>query len=157
MREHDRTLFALAHALRRVSRQCRVFAFGSRLADLTPRLEGQPYARAGRAVASSLPSTGGGTRIGPCLREFRLRFGSAVTPRSTVVLLSDGWDLGDSAQLGRELSWLRRRAHRLVWVNPYARSTDFRPETAGMKAALPHVDLLLAPEDFEERRAGFGI
>lgn len=156
MREHDRELFALVHALHRLSRRCRVFAFGSRLQELTLRLRGRPYARAGLAVASSLPVAGGGTRIGRCLKEFRLRFGSSVTARSTVVILSDGWDLGDAALLGQELSWLRRRAHLVAWVNPYARRGDFRPDTAGMQAAIPHVSLLLAPEDFEAHTPGLG-
>jgi len=75
-----------------------------------------------------------------------------LTARSTMVVLSDGWDLGDGPLLAQELSWLRRRAHLVAWVNPYARRPDFRPETAGMLAAIPHVDLLLAPEDFESRK-----
>lgn len=152
MREHDRELFALAYAMHRVSRRCRVFAFGSHLEELTSRLQSKPYARAGLAVAPSLPGTGGGTRIGRCLREFRLRFGASVTAKSTVVVLSDGWDLGDGPPLAQELSWLRRRAHLVAWINPYARRPDFRPETAGMLAAISHVDLLLAPEDFEARK-----
>lgn len=149
MREHDPDLFALVLALYGISRRSRVFAFGSRLAELTSHLQGKPYARARLAVARILPVAGGGTRIGRSLHEFRLRFGSCVTSRGTVVILSDGWDLGDAALLGRELSLLRRRAHLVAWVNPYARRETFRPDTAGMQAALPHVDLLLAPEDFE--------
>ena len=39
---------------------------------------------------------------------------------------------------------LRRTAHRLLWLNPLAADPRYEPLTRGMKAAMPHVDRLLA-------------
>jgi uncharacterized protein with von Willebrand factor type A (vWA) domain len=39
---------------------------------------------------------------------------------------------------------LARLAHAVVWVNPHRGKAGFAPLTAGMAAALPHVDELLA-------------
>jgi uncharacterized protein with von Willebrand factor type A (vWA) domain len=39
---------------------------------------------------------------------------------------------------------LRRLAHRVVWVNPHRGKAGFAPATAGMAAALPHLDDLVA-------------
>jgi uncharacterized protein len=39
---------------------------------------------------------------------------------------------------------LARLAHRVVWVNPHRGKDGFVPATAGMSAALPHLDHLLA-------------
>ena len=37
---------------------------------------------------------------------------------AVVVILSDGWERGDPALVGREMERLARLAHRIVWVNP---------------------------------------
>ena len=37
---------------------------------------------------------------------------------AVVVILSDGWERGDPALVGREMQRLARLAHRIVWVNP---------------------------------------
>jgi hypothetical protein len=57
-----------------------------------------------------------------------------------VVILSDGWDRGDPADLGAHLARLARVAHRIVWVNPLKASPGYAPLAGGMAAALPWVD-----------------
>lgn len=152
MRDHDGDLFALAYSLQRSVRRCRIFGFSTQLQDLTTAIRGRSYPRASAAIAHSLRSTGGGTRIGRCLEEFLDRHGDLVHPRTTLIVMSDGWDLGETAALGQVLERLHRRCHLLVWVNPYADEPRFEPETAGMLEALPHVDLFLAPSNFESAR-----
>jgi len=149
MRDHDAVLAALVYSLRRLVRRTRVFAFSTEVQELTPALSGLPYRASLEPLARAIDPAGGGTRIGRCLRDFRRGFGRLVHPWTTVVFLSDGWDLGDTDLLGREVAWFHEKAHRIVWVNPYAGEAGFRPETAGMESALPHVDLFLAPSDFE--------
>lgn len=152
MRDHDTDLFALVYALHRASRRCRVFAFSTHLEEITGFLRARPYHRAMAATSRSLAPAAGGTRIGRCLADFRRRFGTAVHPWTTVVVLSDGWDLGETDLLALELDWVRRRAHLLIWVNPYADLPEFEPATAGMREALPYVDALLGPRGFETGR-----
>ncbi len=149
MRDHDAGLFALVYALHRVVRTTRVFAFGTQLEEVTDRLRGRSYAAAAGSVAQGLGSIGGGTRIGPCLEDFLRRYDRLLHPWVSLVVLSDGWDLGDTARLGRALERMQRLCHLVVWVNPYAGEEGFEPATAGMREALPHVDLLLGPRDFE--------
>ena len=151
MRDHEPGLFALVHALHRIVRRTRVFAFGTRLEEVTDLFRGLSYPHAAKAVADRLPPMGGGTRIGPCLEDFLHRYGPLLRKETTVVILSDGWDLGDTARLSQALRRLHRLCHLVVWVNPYADDPRFEPTTAGMREALPHVDLLLGPADFEGR------
>jgi uncharacterized protein len=148
MREHTADLFGLVYALHRVVRRTRVFAFGHELVEVGPLLTGRSYVRALPHLAGRLDPTGGGTRIAHCLAEYRRHHGSELRRTSTVLILSDGWDLGEADALADELRRLRGRVHRLVWVNPYAAQAGFEPATAAMRAALPYVDTIASPDDF---------
>jgi uncharacterized protein len=148
MREHTSELFALVHALHRTIRRSRVFAFGHDIEDVSSLFQGQPYVRALPEIAAVLSVAGGGTQIAHCVAEFRRHWGAVVRATTTVVIVSDGWDLGETGGLARELERLKREARRVVWVNPYAAERGFAPATAALKAALPFVDLLASPRDF---------
>ena len=63
---------------------------------------------------------------------------------AVIVILSDGWERGDPALVGREMQRLARLAYRIVWVNPRASAASFSPRVGGMAAALPHVDALVS-------------
>jgi hypothetical protein len=61
-----------------------------------------------------------------------------------IVIISDGWERGDPALVGREMARLARLAHRIVWVNPRAGARNFSPRAGGMAAALEHCDALVS-------------
>ena len=148
MREHDAPLFALVYALERLSRSARVFAFSTQIQEITDEIRRNGYGRATRIVATRIARAEGGTQIGSCLRQFFERYPAAIGDRATVVVVSDGWDRAESTAVAEELRRIRRRAHLVVWVSPYARRPGFEPKTAGLVAALPYTDVLLGPEDF---------
>jgi hypothetical protein len=90
-----------------------------------------------------MPEWSGGTRIGASFGRFADRWADAMVDRRTaVIVLSDGWDTGDTDLLSRSLSRIRRRAFAVLWLNPLMGNPGYRPQTQGMLAALPHVDLL---------------
>jgi hypothetical protein len=64
------------------------------------------------------------------------------------VIISDGWERGDPALVGREMERLGRLAHRIVWVNPRVSATRFSVQAGGMVAALPHCDALVSGDSF---------
>lgn len=148
MTEHTRSLFGLVYALHRVVRRTRVFAFGHDLVEVTNLLAGRSYERSLPLLSERLRPTGGGTQIAHCLFEFRRYHGSEVRRSSTLLILSDGWDLGEPGEVAVELRRLGDRAHRVVWVNPYASQRGFLPATAALRAAMPYIDLFTSPEDF---------
>jgi uncharacterized protein with von Willebrand factor type A (vWA) domain len=125
------------------------FVFATRLTRVTRALrEGRAQAALERASAAA-PDWAGGTRIGEALRAFNDRHGRRGMARdAVVVVLSDGWERGDTALLGREMERLARLAYRIVWVNPRAAAPGFAPLTGGMSAALPHVNELVSGESF---------
>jgi uncharacterized protein len=85
----------------------------------------------------------GGTRIGECLRDFnRDHARRLVHSRTAVIIMSDGYDTGEPELLGEALATLRGRVRRLVWLNPLLNQPGFSPESRGMQAAMPYLDLL---------------
>ena len=60
-----------------------------------------------------------------------------------MVIVSDGWERQDADLVGREMARLARLAYAVVWVNPLKGNIEYQPLSAGMRAALPHVDRFL--------------
>ncbi|HUQ15038.1 MAG TPA: VWA domain-containing protein [Gemmatimonadales bacterium] len=141
MERYSRFMLRFAHALQRSGAPVEVFVFGTRLTRITRQLRVRSPDAALRRVADRVVDWSGGTRIGESLRQLNRRWVRRTVRSSAIVLLmSDGWERGDPAVLAREMATLRRSCHRLIWIDPLAARAGFEPATAGLQAALPHVD-----------------
>ena len=141
MEAYTRFLLAFAFALRRVIRRVEVFAFNTSLVRVTRMIAPARISRSLERLAAGVPDWSGGTRIGACLAEFvEVHARTLVDRDTTLVLMSDGLDQGDTALLSRAMRELRARARKIVWLNPLLGDPRYRPEAAGMRAALPFVD-----------------
>lgn len=126
------------------------FAFATRLTRLTRALHSRNPERAIQRAATTAPDWSSGTRIGDALKAFNDRHGRRGMARGAViVILSDGWERGDPALVGREMERLRRLAYRIVWVNPRVSARDFEARAGGLVAALPYVDALVSGHSLE--------
>jgi uncharacterized protein with von Willebrand factor type A (vWA) domain len=127
------------------------FVFHTRLAAVGEALREPDPWRAQERLHLLAAGWDGGTRIGDCLAAFRLRHAPRlVHARTAIVIVSDGYDTGEPEPLAEALAALRRRARRLVWLNPLLNQPGWRPESRAMQAALPHLDLLAAGADLAE-------
>jgi len=78
------------------------------------------------------------------------RHGRRLFSRDTVfMVLSDGWDTGDPEMLKAELSDIKRRVRKLIWLNPLLGMDDYQPITRGMSAALPYIDVFAPAHNLE--------
>ena len=126
------------------------FVFATRLTRLTRALASRHPERAIQRAAAAAPDWSSGTRIGDALKAFNDRHGRRGMARgAVVVILSDGWERGDPAVVGREMARLSRLAHRIVWVNPRVSASSFSVRAGGMVAALPHCDALVSGHSYE--------
>jgi uncharacterized protein with von Willebrand factor type A (vWA) domain len=122
-----------------------VFTFATRLTRLTRTLAASRPDTILALAGQAAPDWSGGTRIGPALKEFNDVYGCRGMARGAVVLIiSDGWETGDPALLGRQLGRLSRVAHKIVWANPRTQSPRYRPEVGGMAAAWPYCDAVVS-------------
>ncbi len=125
--------------------QAEVFTFATRLTRLTTTLSHTRPELALRRAGQTAPDWLGGTRIGASIKEFNDTRGRAGLARgAVVVIISDGWDTGDPAVLRTEMERLSRVAHRIVWVNPRTKSTQYQPLAGGMAAAWPYCDAVVS-------------
>ncbi len=124
------------------------FIFHTRITDVGAALSDPDPWRAQARLHLLATGWAGGTRIGECLRDFNRDHGSRlVHSRTGVIVVSDGYDTGEPALLAQSLAALGRRARRLVWLNPLLNQPGYTPESRGMQAAMPHVDLLAPGAD----------
>jgi uncharacterized protein with von Willebrand factor type A (vWA) domain len=122
--------------------QAEAFLFHTRLAHVSDAMKEKDAARALDRLSIMAQGAGGGTRIGESLQTFnRWHAARVIHSRTCVMIVSDGYETGDAALLGREMGQLARRCRRIVWLNPMMAWEGYAPEAAGIKAALPHVDL----------------
>jgi uncharacterized protein len=145
MQPYADSLLRFAHAAAREHRGTEVFTLGTRLTRVTTQLRLRDADAAMAELSAAVPDWSGGTRLGEQLRAFLVRWGRRGCARGAVVVIcSDGWERGDVALLAEQMDQLRRLAHRVVWVNPHRGLPGFEPRAAGMAAALPYVDTLVA-------------
>ena len=144
MEKYARALLLFLHAAVGSGRGVEVFAFGTRLTRLTPELATRDPEKALAAASDRVVDWAAGTRIGDALKAYNDLWGRrALTRGAVVVIVSDGWDRGDPALVGREMARLSRAAYAVVWVNPLKGHPAYQPLAGGMQAALPFVDRFL--------------
>jgi uncharacterized protein len=123
-------------------REAEAFLFHTRLAYVSDAMKEKDAGRALDRLSLLAQGAGGGTKIGESLRTFnRWHAARVIHSRTCVMIVSDGYETGDAALLGREMAQLARRCSRIVWLNPMMAWEGYAPEAQGIKAALPHVDL----------------
>jgi uncharacterized protein with von Willebrand factor type A (vWA) domain len=123
-------------------REGEAFLFHTRLAYVSDAMKEKDAGRALDRLSLLAQGAGGGTKIGESLKTFnRWHAARVIHSRTCVMIVSDGYETGDPALLGREMAALARRCRRIVWLNPMMAWEGYAPEAQGIKAALPHVDL----------------
>ena len=149
---YSRFLLQFIFALQSVFSRVETFTFSVRLTRVTEYLRGRSYREVLRRL-TAVRDWSGGTRIGESLGEFNRRWPGLVDRRTIVIILSDGWDTGDPEVLAAELLRIKRRAGRVIWLNPLLGNPSYEPLTRGMAAALPLVDQFAAAHNLAALRS----
>ena len=144
MDSSTRFLLQFLFGIQKVFEQSESFVFSTRLTRITDILKRNRWAQALADISLRVQDWSGGTQIGRCLKVFNDRYLRGLTAGSTVVILiSDGWDRGEPELLEKEMRGLKRRARKLIWLNPLLGTLEYRPICQGMRTALPFIDYFL--------------
>jgi uncharacterized protein len=150
MSRYSRMLLHFAHALGHAEARVESFVFGTRLTRTTRLLKSRDPDIAVAQVVKAVEDWSGGTRITTCLHEFNQRWARrTLSSRTTVLLISDGLEHGDTKALSHEMERLAKSCRRLIWLNPLLRFDKFQPRAAGIRAMLPHVHRFLPVHNLE--------
>jgi uncharacterized protein with von Willebrand factor type A (vWA) domain len=145
MGPYSRQLFHFAYAVSVSGLPVEVVCFGTRTTRVTRIIRRHRSAAALERAAAAVIDWDGGTRIGESLRRAQsISTVRAALKGAVVVIFSDGLEQDDPELLRLSMARLRRTCHSLLWVNPLAGDPRYAPLTAGMVAAMPYVDQLLA-------------
>ena len=125
-----------------------VFAFATSLTRLTAVLAHKSAAVAIEQATAKVTDRFGGTRIASNLQALLSSHHGGSTRGAVVIIGSDGWDSDPPERLAAAMARLRRRAYRVILMNPRAAAPQFEPLVATMAAALPYCDELLPADTF---------
>lgn len=132
-------LYVLQNSLRNVE----TFVFSTHLTRVTATMR-KSYAKAKQELARKARHWSGGTQLGRSLKQFHAEYQSRLSAHSTtLMIISDGWDRGDTTLISKQLHALRKQVRRIIWLNPLLGTPNYQPVAKGLQAALPYVDYFL--------------
>ena len=141
------------------SRQMKMesFVFSTRLECLTKQFRSRNFSEMLENVTAHFTAWSGGTKIGVALEDLNHRYGGLITPKTTVIIMSDGWDTGDIALLDNEMATLHRRAKSVIWINPLKAAPGYEPIAIGMATARPYCDQFITGHSIDSLEAFAGL
>ncbi|HEX5736424.1 MAG TPA: VWA domain-containing protein [Blastocatellia bacterium] len=138
---YSRILLQFVYGLQNSFARVETFVFSTSLERITPHLKRKNYRQALELLSRNVRGWSGGTLIGASLTAFNNVWLKLIDKRTIIIIMSDGWDTGEPAELARALAELKPRAGRLIWLNPLLGSPSYQPLARGMQAALPFIDV----------------
>ena len=126
------------------------FIFHTHLVHVTDALHERNINTVTKRLAVLSAGWAGGTRIGECLQSFNQDYARRVlTSQSIVMIFSDGLDTGTPELFAEQLALIKRRARKIVWLNPLLGRSGYEPTARCMHAALPMLDLFASAHNLE--------
>ena len=154
MKLYSRFFLQFAKGLVGAWAEAEAFVFHTRLVKVSDAMRERDPIRAMDRLSLMAQGFGGGTRIGASLRAFNERHAaSTLNSRSVVIILSDGYDTDEPDAVVTELARLRKRARRIVWLNPLISWRGYEPVARAMAAAMPLIDVFAPASTLNELAA----
>ena len=146
-------LIQFLYAFQQVYKRMETFVFSTSLTRITTLLKQKSYNEVLLTLGAENSGWSGGTRIGESLDAFVKEYGNRLLGSGTIVIiLSDGWNAGNTEQLEKNMEIIHVRSKKVIWLNPLAGYSSYSPDTAGMRAALPFVDVFASAYNAESLR-----
>ncbi|MEW5891067.1 MAG: VWA domain-containing protein [Pseudomonadota bacterium] len=144
MNPYSMLMLRFARGLCSALTQMRVFAFHTRLVNLTATLHESSDQRMAARLEAISAGWSGGTRIGPALTELVERHGKDIfRSKPSLIVVSDGLDTTEPEILVNALRRMKPHCRRVYWLNPLLGREGYEPKARGMYCALPYLDAFL--------------
>ncbi|TAH17462.1 MAG: VWA domain-containing protein [Cytophagales bacterium] len=149
---YSRFLIQFMYAFQAAFHRIETFVFSTSLHKITAHLQRQHINQTLQKLADNVPNWSGGTQIGLSLKTFFENDYRLLDKKTTVIILSDGWDTGETTDLEESMKSIHKKARKLIWLNPLAGNPNYAPTTEGMKAAMPYIDAFASVHNIESLR-----
>ena len=150
---YSRFLVQFLYAFQNVYHRIETFVFSTSLHRITDELRQSQFDQVLDDLAANVRDWSGGTRIGSSFQTFMDEYGSRLlNDRTVVLILSDGWDTGESELLGETMERIHKKANRVIWLNPLAGNPGFSPSAKGMETAMPYIDVFASAHNVASLR-----
>ncbi len=141
---YSRFLIKFIYGLQKHLRDTETFVFGTQLLRATDILSYRTLDSAMQMLSRKAQFWSGGTDIGGSFAEFNRLYGGKLRKRNRIlVVLSDGWDKGETELLNKQMKLFQRGFRRIVWLNPNLKYDRYEPLCLGMSTAMPYIDHFL--------------
>lgn len=143
-------LIQFIHTMQSQLSRVETWVFSTRITRVTEFLKTTDLSLALSRISRKVTDWSGGTDIGGCLSVFNRTMGKRfINHRTVVIIISDGWDRGETKLFTREMKRLKMNAYKIIWLNPLLGLPNYRPINKGMAAALPYLDYFLPAHNLE--------
>ena len=150
MELYSRFLIQFIYAFQSNYPNIETFAFSTSLTRITEELKEEEVEKALIQIGNKVTHWSGGTRIGYAFQQFVDRYAYKLLDSKTfVIVLSDGWDVGEAEVLENAMQTIHRKANKVIWLNPLAGNPDFKPEVKGMQVAIPYIDIFASAHNID--------
>ena len=127
--------------LKKYFKSLEFFTFSTELTHITPMLRQNNELEILKEIGKNVHSWSSGTKIGESLQEFLSVYGSKfLSQKHVVVILSDGLETGNVAELREAVRTIRRKCRTLIWLNPLKGMEGYQPIQKGIINVMPHLD-----------------
>ncbi len=118
-----------------------VYLFHTKLMRVTDYLKDKDTLRAVKRISLLTEGFSGGTKIGKSLKDFNIKYSKKmVNGKTLVMIISDGYDTGDPKLVSENLSLLKKRNCKIIWLNPLLGWEKYEPLAKSMVEALKYLD-----------------
>lgn len=146
-------LLQFMYAFQQVYNRMETFVFSTSLKRITPLLKQKNFHDTLELLNTESDGWREGTRIGESLNTFVEDYSRKLADSGTIVIiLSDGWDMGNIDMLQKSMRIIHEKTKKVIWLNPLAGYVAYRPDVAGMKAAMPYIDVFAPVYNAESLR-----
>lgn len=152
MENYSKFLISIIFSLQSVYNRIETFVFSTALTRLTAIIKRKTLKQVLQEISNSVPDWSGGTRIGECFQDLLESHSDKITGNTVVLILSDGWDVGDVDLLEQSMKTIYNKAKRVIWLNPLLGSSKYEPSCSGMQRALPYIDDFLPAHNIQSLR-----
>ena len=150
MELYSRFLIQFIYSFQSTYPNIETFVFSTSITRITEELKEEEAETALKNIGDKVTHWSGGTKIGDSLQEFVVKYAYKLLDSKTfVMILSDGWDIGDTQTLEESMQHIKRKSNKVIWLNPLAGNPNYTPNTKGMQTALPYIDIFASVHNID--------